>query len=163
MCVAECFMCVFSVYEPCVLMRGVVHVRGTDVYAAHRAARGRRIPSCRSWRSWGWTLAAGWSDAPSHRTGRTPPWRCCDPNTSHAFATLPAGSGTTPGKHTTKHKNIQNHTWKIRSSDPELMFCLGSIRMWNNIHVCLIFSLNVQKRCDHSAQSKWTFKLQSQI
>lgn len=91
-----CSVC--SVYEPCVLMHGVVHVRGTDVHAAHRAARGRRIPSCRSWRSWGWTLAAGWSDAPSHRTDRTLPWRCCDPNTSHAFATSPAGSGTRPEK-----------------------------------------------------------------
>lgn len=73
---------------------------GTDVHAAHRAARGRTIPSCRSWQSWGWTRAAGWSVAPWRRTDRTPPWRCCDPSTSHAYATWPAGSETTPGNKT---------------------------------------------------------------
>lgn len=80
----------------CGCVRACVCACGTDVHAAHRAARGRRIPSCRSWRSWGWTRAAGWSDAPWLRTGHTRPWRCCGPSTSRVFATLLVGSGTTP-------------------------------------------------------------------
>lgn len=124
--------CVFSVYKPCVLMRGVVRVRGTDVYAAHRAARGRRIPSCRSWRSWGWTLAAGWSDAPSRRTDRTPPWRCCDPNTSRAFATSPAGSGTTPGKRTTKYETFKTSPGKQTTVTASCCVCSS---VWNETNL----------------------------
>ena len=113
-----------SVCAQCVLVHGVVHVRGTDVHAAHRAARGRRIPSCRSWRSWGWTPAAGWSVAPSPRTDRTPPWRCCGPNTSHAFATLPDGSGTTPGRIWENTKTSKHNETKRAQTPPDTQLYL---------------------------------------
>lgn len=59
---------------------------------------GRRSLWRPPWRTWGWTRGGGWSDAPWLRTGRTPPSRCCDPNTSPFSSTWPCGSETTPGE-----------------------------------------------------------------